>query len=162
MNRTPSRPSPLSSSERQHAASARDLLDLHVRATAVGPKADTDSGVVARLKIGRPDAEAIDVPVPPAALALLLKILDGLAAGQDMSVVAADREVTTQQAAEFLNVSRPYFVKLLEEGKIPFRTVGPRRRVRVADLLAHRARGEAGRQTGLDALAAEAQRLGLY
>ncbi|HVK03412.1 MAG TPA: excisionase family DNA-binding protein [Armatimonadaceae bacterium] len=116
-----------------------------------------------RVRIDRgADGESADVALPEAALPLLLTVLREMGSGKGVAVVATDAEVTTQQAADFLNVSRPYFVKLLEAGKIPFRTVGPRRRVRVADLLRYREREEAERHRGLDELAAEAQRLGMY
>jgi excisionase family DNA binding protein len=91
-----------------------------------------------------------------------LSVLKELGHGKGVAVVATDTEVTTQQAADFLNVSRTYFVKLLEESKIPYRTVGPRRRVLVEDLLAYKAHEEAERHRGLDELVAEGQKLGMY
>lgn len=114
-----------------------------------------------RISIEREGGKTV-AALPEAAVSLLLSVLKELGQGREVVVIATDTEVTTQQAADFLNVSRPYVVKLLEEGKIPYRTVGPRRRVRVADLLAYKAEEEADRHRGLDALAAEAQKLGMY
>jgi excisionase family DNA binding protein len=103
-----------------------------------------------------------DLPLPGAALPHLLSVLRALGDGKGVAVVPTDTELTTRQAADFLHVSRPYFVKLLERGNIPFRKVGPRRRVYLRDLLRYvEETGDVASQA-LDAMAAENQRLGLY
>lgn len=73
-----------------------------------------------------------------------------------------NEELTTQQAADFLHVSRPYFVKLLDQGKIPHRKVGVRRRVRLEDVLRYMDETGDAASKALDEMVAENQKLGLY
>lgn len=100
------------------------------------------------------------VVVPRAAFELFVRLLGEMANGNAVTIVPVHAELTTQQAAELLNVSRPHVVKLLGEGKIPFRMVGTRRRVRFEDLVRYKQQYESDREKVLDELAAEAQRLG--
>lgn len=90
---------------------------------------------------------------------LLEDLLQQLAAGKAVQVLTLDEEISTQQAAELLNVSRPYLVKLVEEGQLPYRKVGPRRRLYLEDVLAHKANLDAQRQAALQALADDLQDL---
>ena len=128
----------------------------------LGKKTASLEKAALRVSVEQPGGEKAELFLPDASLSLLSTILRELGHGKNVVVLATDTEVTTQQAADFLKVSRPYFVKLLEEGKIPFRLVGPRRRVLLGDLLHYKEQEEAARHRGLDELTAEAQKLGMY
>ena len=101
--------------------------------------------------------EVIDLPA--CAGALLLEILEDMAAGRAVAVLRRDAELTTQQAADFLNVSRPFLVRLLERGTVPFRKVGTHRRVLFDDLRRYKDATDDARRKALDDLAADAQEL---
>lgn len=101
------------------------------------------------------------VALPAGAVPLIVDILRGIAAGRSVSILPSSAELTTQQAADYLNVSRPFLVRLLDEGKLPFRMVGTHRRVRVEDVVAFKDAIDRDRRAALDALTEEAQLLGL-
>ena len=106
---------------------------------------------------GRNRAQSVQVPT--AALRLMLEILGEMADGNDVAIVPTDANLTTQQAADMLNVSRPHLVKLLESGKLPFHKAGRHRRVRCADLLAYKAQRDRASAGAMEALARQAQAL---
>ncbi|MFZ6003044.1 MAG: excisionase family DNA-binding protein [Actinomycetota bacterium] len=102
------------------------------------------------------------VRLPKAAVDGLIEMLDAVAHGEDATVVRTPREVTTQQAATLLNVSRPTVVKLIDEGTLPARMVGSHRRILLTDLLTYRDQIVAERRAILDQMTRDAEDLGLY
>lgn len=103
--------------------------------------------------------EAHAVELPTAALRLLVDILSELADGNAVKVVPIHAELTTQEAADLLNVSRPHLVKLLETGDLPFHKTGKHRRVRFSDLMAYKTAQEQASAVAMEELAAQAQAL---
>jgi excisionase family DNA binding protein len=101
------------------------------------------------------------VRIPPSIHEVLTTVVQQMAAGNAISIVPIHHELTTQEAADLLNVSRPHLVKLLSEGEIPFHLAGTHRRVRFDDLMDYRERRSARRSEILGELAREAAKLGL-
>ena len=93
------------------------------------------------------------VRLAPAVADLVIDLLRGVASGHTVALVSTGAMLTTQQAADILNVSRPHLSKLLKEGEIPFVPVGAHRRVMHADLMAYKDRRDAARNAALDELA---------
>lgn len=115
-------------------------------------------GPTARLRV-IDGAEEIEVPV--AALRMLVDILAKMAEGNAISLVPTHAELTTQQAADFLGVSRPHLVGLVDKGEIPHHKVGTHRRIYFRDLLEYRKERVGQSRAALDALAEQAQKLGM-
>ena len=109
-----------------------------------------------KLKVTDADQEQ-PIELPPGAALLLMDILEAMAAGRGITLIPENAELTTVQAANVLNVSRPFLIKLLEEKALPCRKVGAHRRIRMEDVMAYKARIDADREAILDQLVAEAQ-----
>lgn len=119
-------------------------------------------GRLASVRLRLDDAdESESIAVPTSAIRLLFRMLSEMSRGNAVTLVPTQTELTTQQAADLLNVSRPYVVKLLDEGRIPSRTVGRYRKVRFDDLMAYKRKDDLQRAQVLDELTAEAQELGM-
>ena len=145
-----SSPSSLSREETKTAENSSTILSRHLKA-----------GENLKLQIVDADSEEI-IELPASAVVLLLGILRMKAKGLGIALTPLHSELTTGQAADILHVSRPYLVKLLEAGDIPYFKVGKHRRVRREDVMAYKTAIDRRREAVLDELVAESQELGLY
>jgi excisionase family DNA binding protein len=118
---------------------------------------DTTLGII----ITRTSGERLEGTIPTFALRLLAKILSDMHQGKPVTLVPNHAELTTQQVAAMLHVSRPYVIKLLDQGAIPHRTVGRHRRVRYDDLKAYIDRQAEARKATLRELIAYDDELGI-
>ena len=110
-----------------------------------------------QLRLQSPKGRPQVIALPAAALRLLVDILTQMAQGNAVTLIPVHAELTTQQAADMLNVSRPFLVNLLEAGKLPHRKVGTHRRVLFRDVLAFKRRSNEDRGEALKALAEQGQ-----
>ncbi len=132
-------------------SSVKTLADSEGRATK-------NKNEVVKLSIQGSDEE---IAIPFTALKLLSAIINNMAQGKSIALMPTDAQITTQQAAEILNVSRPYVIKLLEKGEIPYIKVGSHRRILLQDILEYESKVRSDRRKKLDYLAKEAQQLNL-
>ena len=113
-----------------------------------------------RTRLVGPDGRQIKLP--DTVQELLLKILKNLQGGKAVSIVAEHQDLTTQRAANILGVSRPFLVRLLEDGEIPFHMVGSHRRIYLRDLHAYKHRRDSARHEAIDRLAKSDMEAGTY
>jgi len=109
-------------------------------------------------EVGAEDALVIPRPT----VVMLAQVLSLLESGHGVQIIPKDAELTTQQAADVLNVSRPYLISLLESGQIPFRKVGRHRRITFEALMEYKRQDDLQRRAAADDLADLSQELGLY
>lgn len=139
--------------------------------TTVLPPADTEemldlsrflANVTAPATLLAPDGQT--VPLPMEAYRVLVKVVESMRAGKAITVAPLDQRLTTQEAADFLGISRPTLVKLLEQGEIAYErpVAGRHRRVRLSDVLDYQIRKRQERRTTLDQMTADAAEAGLY
>ena len=115
-----------------------------------------------KISIQDADDNTRQIELPTSSLTLLMSILGELALGNAVQVVPVHAELTTQEAANILNVSRPHMVKLLEEGKLRFHKTGRHRRVLFADLMQYKDQRDNESHNAMQELADHSQELGFY
>lgn len=141
---------PVLPSERDRELAARSSLSL--------AGASRSRGKVRLSLVGR-GGKREEVALPASALLLLVDVLAEMGKGNAVTLIPVNAELTTQQAADLLQVSRPFLVGLLNARKIPFRKVGTHRRVLFRDLKDYKRSIDAQRSAALDELAKQAQEL---
>jgi excisionase family DNA binding protein len=128
----------------------------------------TGLALASRLQRDRSSLELRDagtgetLTLPPSAERALLQILEEMGRGRAIAITPVGAELSTQQAADILNVSRPYIAKLVDEGALPARKVGPHRRLLLSDVLAYKKTMYAEQARSMEELAALTSELGLY
>lgn len=110
------------------------------------------------LRVRLDDKELV---LPKAATALIHHLLTEMSLGNAVTIIPIHAELSTQEAADFLNVSRPHLIRMLEQGKIRYHKVGTHRRIRFEDLVAYKKAAEAERREKMSELAEQAQELGM-
>jgi excisionase family DNA binding protein len=113
-----------------------------------------------RLRVAKKGADVI-VALPARALDAILVVLAAMVERKPFSVIPHKAELTTKQAADFLNVSRPYLVGLLDRGEITHRLVGTHRRVLVSDLMDYQKKSDEARRRAIAKMVEESQKLGI-
>jgi excisionase family DNA binding protein len=114
----------------------------------------------AECKLVGPSGETI--PIPESVFYILERVAEVMARGDSITIVPVGKELTTQQAADILNVSRQYLVRLLDEGRIPYGKTGKHRRLRIEDVLAFKEQRDEQRRAMLDELTRSSEELGGY
>lgn len=159
------------------ASAAHNLEDMIRRMTPVAAPPEQQAQVVAlsralegmahppkrrgpKCQLVGPTGESI--ALPESVFYVLERVAEVMARGDSITVVPVGREVTTQQAADLLNVSRQYLVRLLDEGRIAFRKTGKHRRLRIEDVLQFKETRDKDRRAGLRELSRMTQELGGY
>ena len=139
---------------RQMPPNARDSA----MARAAGQALSRHVGGSGPLKLRISDAQPAEaVELPAGAVGVLMQILEAMAAGRGVAVILENAELSTDEASEVLNVSRPFLIGLLDEKKIPYRKVGGHRRIRMEDIITYKSSAEQDAEAAIDQLVTEAQ-----
>ena len=141
-----------------HLPSPEEMEDAKVSSRTLSKYASADR---VQMSLRGSNGESDELVLPGHILQILLNVLSEMAKGNAINLMHIKQELSTQDAANILNVSRPYLVKLLEEEQIPFHKVGSHRRVFAQDVLNYKAQIDEKRKETLDSLAALSQESGM-
>lgn len=148
-------------------ALAIKLDELHepspdeVQAARQAARALSRHGAGRMIRFTVEDQQEEPIRLPATIFAMVVDLLSKLGNGNTVTIVPVEAELTTQQAADYLNVSRPHLVKLLERGDVPFRMVGTHRKVRAKDVINYRIQIDGARHEALRAMSVTDAELGL-
>lgn len=138
---------------------AKDMEMVRVAERCI--MASLDHSRAAVITLTTDTGEHPSVEVPPAALKLIGQLLSAMSEGRPVVLTSTVQEFTTVEAANFLNVSRPFVIKELESGRLPYRQVGSHRRIAMEDLMAYAQNMRARQTSALNRMADNARELGL-
>jgi len=144
------------------APTAQDARIARQSSAALAPLIDDSANSLPHILLRTKDNSEADIALPPSVLRLLLGALQEMAKGNAVTLMPLQSELTTQQAADMMRVSRPSLIKMLDERKLPYRKIGAHRRILYSDVLRFVEAEHARRVQVMDALVAETERLGLY
>jgi len=148
----------MSSSNVVQLPTDQEVEEAKISSRTLSKYADADR---VQLSIKGSNNESDELVLPGHALQLLLDVLSEMSRGNAISIMPIHAELSTQDAANFLNVSRPFLVGLLEKGDIHFHKVGTHRRVLAKDVIEYKQQIDAERMETLDKLTEESQKLGM-
>lgn len=149
------------------SALAIKLDDLHepspdeVQAARVAARALSRNGTGPVIRFAVEGQSVEPISLPASIFALVVDLLSKLGNGNAVTIVPVEAELTTQQAADYLNVSRPHLIKLLERGSLPFRMVGTHRKVLARDVINYRSKVDEARYEALRAMSVADADLGI-
>jgi excisionase family DNA binding protein len=138
---------------------AEEEPQVHRLSTALQQNGTSQNGGK-RAKLVSPSGEELEIP--DSVYAILVRVVREMDQGSGITIMPVHAELTTQQAADLLNVSRPYLINLLNKREIPFHKVGRHRRIRLDDLRNYKERRDSKRRQLLREMTREAQEAGLY
>lgn len=108
------------------------------------------------------DSAGNRLDIPPSVFHILMQAVHDLSRGRSVAIIHYDHELTTQEAADLINVSRPHLIKLLDDDRIPYHKVGTHRRIRMGDLMGYKGLRDRKREEALQKLHQMSEDLGLY
>ena len=141
---------PVDDSLSQRLPTANEADKAAKAGTALASHRDKRGSLSLHVKKG---AKSADVDLPPAVARLVLDLLEAIGQGCAVTLVPSGADLSTQQAADMLEVSRPFLVKMLETREIPHHKIGTHRRIRAEDLLAYKHRRDSKRTAARTRLA---------